>query len=53
MTTRPLNPEKTLKTQKKVLFMEQNVLLLKIEIFCIVKGVCGHMYFFWSQTENG
>ena len=33
MTTRPLTPEKTLKTQKKVLFIEQNILLLKIEFF--------------------
>ena len=33
MTTRPLTPEKTLKTQKRVLFIEQNILLLKIEFF--------------------
>ena len=46
MTTQPLTPKKTLKIFKKVLFVEQNVLLLKIEFFCVVKGVCGHRYFF-------
>ena len=46
MTTQPLTPKKTLKTQKKVLFVEQNILSLKIEFFYVVKGVCGHRYFF-------
>ena len=46
MTTQPLTPKKTLKTQKKALFVEQNVLSLKIEFLCVVKGVCGHRYFF-------
>ena len=53
ITTQPLTPKETLKTQKKVLFIEQSVLLLKIEFFCVVKGVCGHRYFSLSQTENG
>ena len=46
MTTQPLTTNKALKTLKKVLFVEQNALLLKIEFFCVVKGVCGHRYFF-------
>ena len=38
MTTQPLTPKETLKTQKKVLFIEQSVLLLKIEFFLCGQG---------------